>query len=101
MEDRVSGHRALLSWAYEDFQCCADAGETEEEKMGRLLEEEAASLAAGKTISPEVLEEWLKWERYRERCKWTPFRLSLAESAGRIQYMPTQLYRIQSLKLIS
>lgn len=60
----------------------ADAEETEEEKLSRLLEEEAARLAAGDAVSPEVWDEWLQWERFRERCQWLPQRLSLADPTG-------------------
>lgn len=59
-----------------------DIEETEEERLGRLLEEEAARLTAGDSVPSEVLREWLKWERFRERSQWLPCREHTSKPPG-------------------
>lgn len=68
------GHLALTDTSEEE--------ETEEERLNRLLEEQAADLTGGDTLSPVVLREWLRWERFKDRCQWMPQRLGLADPAG-------------------
>ena len=42
-------------------------------------------MTVGDTVGPEVVAEWLKWERFRERCQWLPQRLNLADPVGTYQ----------------
>lgn len=46
------------------------------ERLRQQLEEEAESLQADASVSPEMQAEWLRWEAYRERCCWHPSRPS-------------------------